>query len=554
MANKTSINIRSCNIGQSEAHNLRTKEYMENIAKENIYLRQDLTYKNSTWISPKAQGVSLKNYYDMLFSIASKGTRAAMKRKEYSRVDKKTGRIKKISACSPIREGVIVIKDDTTIDDLKRFCQTCQNRLGITAFQIYIHKDEGHYSHDEAKEWKPNYHAHIIFDWLNHETGKVWSLRRENFSEIQDFAAKELGMQRGISKKITGLRHLERNEFVISIQKERLKKIKEALNEITRQAQEAEKRKDIAITKEKKENLNLLLLTEKINSLGKEVSQKASISLDLDNLIKQRKQDAKDASYAIRNRISHIIGKGDYYEIEKENKSLKEEIKHLTSNIDDIVSKKVDEKIEPITKAKNEAIKKIDDCNKALVLLKNEKEKLELSSIEKMKHLDNEFNQRIKKEVDLKVEEINEKLICEQKTNHELIDKYNRLASNFTSKIKDKTKEIKELKAINTCTTKICCSLDKSVKTAVNAIFLLGKDNLKVFDKKAVETLKAVMDKYSTDAKGRVLIGEALISFVNNEMDFSKSELERIKKQVNNIANDPYDDNKEIISKVGVSR
>lgn len=42
MAQKTSINIKPCNIGSSEAHNKRTAEYLANIRKEKFYIRTDL--------------------------------------------------------------------------------------------------------------------------------------------------------------------------------------------------------------------------------------------------------------------------------------------------------------------------------------------------------------------------------------------------------------------------------------------------------------------------------------------------------------------------------
>ena len=42
---KTSINIKPCNIGSSEAHNRRTTEYLANIRKEKFYIRTDLSVK-----------------------------------------------------------------------------------------------------------------------------------------------------------------------------------------------------------------------------------------------------------------------------------------------------------------------------------------------------------------------------------------------------------------------------------------------------------------------------------------------------------------------------
>ena len=59
MAQKTSINIKPCNIGSSEAHNRRTAEYLARIGKEKFYVRTDLMAANETWVAPDFGGTSL---------------------------------------------------------------------------------------------------------------------------------------------------------------------------------------------------------------------------------------------------------------------------------------------------------------------------------------------------------------------------------------------------------------------------------------------------------------------------------------------------------------
>ena len=44
----------------------------------------------------------------------------------------KNGKIIKVAGCSPIREGVLLIKPDTTLADVKKFGEECQRRWGIT--------------------------------------------------------------------------------------------------------------------------------------------------------------------------------------------------------------------------------------------------------------------------------------------------------------------------------------------------------------------------------------------------------------------------------------
>ena len=91
--------------------------------------------------------------------------------------------------------------------------------------QIHIHKDEGHYTNpDDPSTWQPNLHAHIIWDWMNHETGKSFKLGKKDMEELQDMAAETLEMERGKRKSETGAEHLERNDYIIQKQEEEKKK------------------------------------------------------------------------------------------------------------------------------------------------------------------------------------------------------------------------------------------------------------------------------------------------------------------------------------------
>ena len=224
---KTSIHIKPCNIGQSEAHNKRTKEYLAHINADKLYIREDLTSWNHSWIAEQQQGLSLQQYYDNIGKMVKEKTGRAMQTKEREKVNKKTGKITKIAGCTPLREGVIVCKEDTTMEQLERFASLCQERFGITALQIHLHHDEGHYTiPDDNISWKPNYHAHIIWDWMNHDTGKSYKLNSEDISEMQDLLAQALDMERGESKMLTGAQHLERNDYIVAKQKREMEEAK----------------------------------------------------------------------------------------------------------------------------------------------------------------------------------------------------------------------------------------------------------------------------------------------------------------------------------------
>ena len=66
MAQKTSINIKPCNIGSSEAHNRRTAEYLANIRREKFYIRTDLMAGNETWVSPDFGEATLTDRYNQI--------------------------------------------------------------------------------------------------------------------------------------------------------------------------------------------------------------------------------------------------------------------------------------------------------------------------------------------------------------------------------------------------------------------------------------------------------------------------------------------------------
>lgn len=173
------------------------------------------------------QGHDLQQYYDDIARMVKEKTKRSLQTTVRKVVNKKTGRVKTISGSAPIREGVLVCKDGTSMEQLQRFCQLCQERFGITAIQIHIHLDEGHYENPRDKStWKSNYHAHIILDWMNHETGRSYKLSADDMSAMQDLAAEALEMERGTAKEETGRQHLERNDFIVAKQKREVEEAK----------------------------------------------------------------------------------------------------------------------------------------------------------------------------------------------------------------------------------------------------------------------------------------------------------------------------------------
>ena len=210
---KTSINFKAAK-SDSEIHNFRKKSF--------DYIRKDLTHKNEYWMEQKIA--------DRIQKIES-----------YCK--EKSGRKLQKNAM-PIREAVVVIKENTTMQDLHNLSKRLEEELKIRIFQIAIHKDEGHYDKD-TNEWKPNYHAHLVADWQDLQTGKTLKHQSYHYSKMQDLAAECLEMERGISGSLT---RLEAVEFKIKKKEEDLKILEERYSQMQQEMES--KRSEELIVKE----------------------------------------------------------------------------------------------------------------------------------------------------------------------------------------------------------------------------------------------------------------------------------------------------------------
>ena len=314
MATKSSIHIKPCNVASSEAHNRRTAEYMRNIGKSKVYVVSELSVNNEQWINPDFGSPELQAHYEDIKRMVKEKTGRAMQEKERERKGK-NGKIIKVAGCSPIREGVLLVRQDTTLADVHKFGEECQKRWGITPLQIFLHKDEGHWlsgqpevddkeSLQVGKRWfKPNYHAHIVFDWMNHDTGKSRKLNDEDMTEMQSLASDILLMERGQSKAVTGKEHLERNDFIIEKQKAELQRIEAA--------------------KRHKE--------QQVNLAEQELRQvKSEIRTD------KLKSAATDAATVIASGVGSLFGSGKMKKLEQSNEELRQEIAKRDKGIDDL--------------------------------------------------------------------------------------------------------------------------------------------------------------------------------------------------------------------------
>ena len=190
MKQQTSIHVQPVK-GGSEQHNKREKQL--------DYIRPELSHLNEYW---------------------EKDTQTDRLENIKSRYLKSTGQ-KMQAKATPIREAVVVIKSETTMEDLKRLSDAYRQRFGIDTFQIAIHKDEGY---PQVAEWKPNLHAHLVFDWTDQETGKSLKLNRQDMVEMQTITAEVLQMDRGVS---SDKQHLTAQQYKSFAEEAKLRRLEE---------------------------------------------------------------------------------------------------------------------------------------------------------------------------------------------------------------------------------------------------------------------------------------------------------------------------------------
>ena len=497
MAQKTSINIKPCNVGSSSLHNRRSAEYLANIRKEKLYIRTDLMERNEAWVAPELGDTSLADRYNQIAAMVKEKTGRAMQTKDRERVNKKTGKVTIVRGSTPLKEGVVVIKEDTTMQQLQNFCEVCKQRWGITALQIFIHRDEGHYINPgDTATWKPNLHAHIVWDWMNHDTGKSCKLDEKAMSEMQTILADCLEMQRGISKEITGKEHLERNDYIVAKQK--------------REAEQAKAEKEAALAaKEKAE-------AEKLTIEG-ENKEKEQYGLSLDNEIADKEKQLRDERKAkmdsILDSVGSIVGVGKSAAVEKENAKLKAENERIRKAFPNAVKNKVEELTKVLASEKQEAETERD---RALAL-----------------------NRSLTMERDKAVKQLQEQKDGEQQRISQAVLE--------ATEGKDKTIRLlqgalKNSKRILNLIADMLYHASEVFKRAVMAIIHFGTEQHKsVFAPSEAADIKSVMQEYSETPEQQKAVGVWLCDYAENIQPFDEIKHRQTRDEVADVANGAYD-------------
>lgn len=504
MAQKTSINIKPCNIGSSEAHNRRTAEYLAYIGREKFYVRADLMADNEIWVAPDFGDTSLSERYNQIAAMVKEKTGRAMQTKDRERVNKKTGKVSIVRGSTPLKEGVVVIKYDTTMEQLRHFCEVCSERWGITALQIFIHRDEGHYgSHGDNATWKPNLHAHIVWDWMNHDTGKSCKLDEKAMSEMQTLLAECLDMERGSSKELTGKEHLERADFILAKQRQEAEQVKA-------EKEAAESERDAAIRKiyeAKSEHEKL--------QIGNEEKQRRCMELDSEIADKEkhaRKVDRENMD-SIKSGIANLLGKGKYAAIEKENERLKAENEQIKESFPDAVRNEVAKRTKALTEAKRTVELERDSAMAIADTFESERD----TALRQLRELKTGEQHRINMAVSRATAEKNktiERLQCALKSSRDIL--------NTIADILYKASEVFRL--------------------AIEAIIHFGTERHKsIFSPSEAANIKSVMQSYGETTEQQKAVGTWLCDYAEHRQPFDEIKHRHTLNEVGDVAEGAYD-------------
>ena len=489
MAQKTSINIKPCNIGSSEAHNRRTAEYLANIRKEKFYIRTDLMAGNETWVSPDFGEATLTDRYNQIAAMVKEKTGRAM--------NKKTGKVTIVRGSTPLKEGVVVIKDDTTMEQLRHFCEVCKQRWGITALQVFIHRDEGHYGiPGDNATWKPNLHAHIVWDWMNHDTGKSCKLDEKAMSEMQTVLAECLEMERGTSKEVTGKEHLERTDFIIAKQKQ--------------EAEQAKAARQAAIAAKEEAEAELLFVEG-------ENKAKEQYRLSLDSEIAEREQQLKDERKAkvdsILDSVGSLVGVGKSAAVGKENAKLKAENERMKKAFAEAVKDKAEERTRALTAEKQKAEAERDRALVQSRSLAIERDK----AVRQLQEQKDDERQRISQAVSQATAE-KDKTIC-------LLQSTLKASRHILSLFADMLYKASEV-----------------FRRAIDAIIHFGTEQHKsFFAPSEAADIKSVMQEYGETTEQQNMVGAWLCDYAESRQTFDEIKHRHTLKEVGDVAEGMYD-------------
>ena len=217
-----------------------------------------------------------------------------------------------------------MISEDTTLQQLQELADKLEERFGIHTFQIYTHKDEGAAVWNGlANEWKPNYHAHMIFDWTDGHTGKTIKLNQHDMAEMQTITAECLGMERGVS---SDRKHLSAIQYKNQVEAEKAAQLQKECQELEQTKQEGIEKigkvqEELEQTKEKLKEVKTDIKVQKLKGAAADTGAAlmkagttvfdATTSLFNAGKVKRQEQEIKglkSENYTLQTKVQNLEG------------------------------------------------------------------------------------------------------------------------------------------------------------------------------------------------------------------------------------------------------
>lgn len=162
--------------------------------------------------------------HDRIKNLAS--TRSLIRKAEKLYTEKTGQRCQ--ASFAPLKETCVVCKESTTMEQAMAIARKVEEQTGVVCLGIWIHRDEGHaYSRFHPDEpYQCNNHIHILWDCQNPTTGKAIPIKKQDLRDMQDIAAKSLGMERGNPAELTGRKHIASMTYKVQQLENEVKQLK----------------------------------------------------------------------------------------------------------------------------------------------------------------------------------------------------------------------------------------------------------------------------------------------------------------------------------------
>lgn len=175
-------------LGYNRSNPFDNEKYNQRIKYNKYYTNPILKHLNDSWIK--------------------ESVKSALERIEQTCREK--GEIRKAKIfVNPLRQIEFRLKEYHRIHDLHRIRNRVEERLGIKTIQMYIHRD----TYWDIGWTRKEITGRVILDWTD-ENGKVITLKKKQFSELEDIIKEELAEEKCIYI-LEGYKKLEKsvNEY-----------------------------------------------------------------------------------------------------------------------------------------------------------------------------------------------------------------------------------------------------------------------------------------------------------------------------------------------------